>query len=413
MLPNFIDGSYTIHGLLAFNVALYTSLHYLTSHDGIKAGGLILVALLFGASLEMMDHAVFLVPVAIASMLPFCLRKNRKSFATMAAIFLALGVAKGIQAFYFPTMSVSTTIEPSMAIFIQRFTVFMHTVVPFSHSISGEPFSYKTLFFVVVLMSSIGFVLGDWRDRYLLLIAFTLAFSSSILFLTLTKYFSPRYAHIAGFGVNLLLVHSLFIICRRALGHGRKLQLASAFLFASLIVYGGSIRTSNLIERHRGLNETHNGIANELKYHGFPEGAQVVVIDGGRIPTGGWWHYGRGYIKYVTGRPDLNGTIGWQRFFYDPFKPGSEGFIPEYQMSGLDIGKNTFFFELKACYPDKPCTFWQYEYVLRYMDPAWELLKFNQYTGEHTVVLSGEGKESFYEQITTQNILIENILFAQ
>ena len=412
MLPSFIDGSYTIQGMLVFNLSLYAALHYASTSSDFRPKWIVLVAVLYGASLEMMDHSVFLMPVAVFILLAMFYRdRNLRPFLAMAAVFIGLGIAKAIHAFFFPTVGASTTISPSLAIFIQRFSSFGETIFPFSHWINSEAFDYRITVGIFSLIVSWALVIGSMKDRVIILTALLWAFCSSIVFLTISKYYAPRYGHIAGFGVNLALIQSIFLLLKRYLAEKRHFNKVFLGLVAFTIVYSGLVRIENLQKRHESLNEVHEGIVNELKLHGFPLNAQVVMIDGGRIPIGGWWHYARGYIKYVTRRADLDGLVGWENFYYNPFDVDKRGFNEGHQMNGLNIDRATFFFSLKACYPDR-CVFEQHDMVLKFEEEHWTLLKYDLCSGEHKTVVEGVGREGFNKSLIDLGLSTDEILFA-
>jgi hypothetical protein len=113
----------------------------------------------------------------------------------------------------------------------------------------------------------------------------------------------------------------------------------------------------------------------------------------------------------VTRRADLDGLVGWENFYYNPFDVDKRGFNEGHQMNGLNIDRATFFFSLKACYPDR-CVFEQHDMVLKFEEEHWTLLKYDLCSGEHKTLVEGVGREGFNKSLIDLGLSTDEILFA-
>ncbi len=407
-IPSFIDGSYTVQGLLSFTIMLLASFKFL-SLQKFYLWRYILSVFIYAISLEMMDHSVFLLPIAIISyffVVPF--QQNWKKIAALSIGQGVLALLKTLQMLYSPTVSASVPVKPSWDMFVDRLSSLITATLPFSYSIFGKPINSFVLLLIFSLIILIGSYKAKRNDRILICLGLGWAFCSSITFLTVSRFYSSRYAHIPGFGINFSFVMSLWVIFQNL-----KIRFNKNIFFILLIcivIFSGSSRILHLSKIFTPQNNTHDVITSTLSKYNFPENSQIIIINGGRIPTGGWWNYSSGYFKYATRRKDVTGLIGPEKGFYNPYDSKKRGFSPDHQMSGLTLENPAFYFRLDC---KQGCELYQKEYSLQWESDSWKVYKFNLQTGNIEKVYKGSDIEEFNEFLRKNKLTQNDIVFAK
>lgn len=406
-IPSFIDGSYTVQGLLVFILMLHISYKYLR-YDGFSWKYFLAAAALFGASLEMMDHSVFLAPFAVLSFIGVSSwKENKKKIIVLSSIILALALAKSIQIILYPTVSASVPSEPSISLFVDRMLMLGKNTFPFSFYAPGKNVDSKYLWIIFIVLFFISFVKASRSERIILSYAILFVICSSFVFLTISKYYSPRLAHIPGFGINLILIMSIYIITKNVKVF-YKYDL-SFFLCLLVLLFSGYSRLNNVNMLFSSYNKFHNVFTEKLANYDFPPNSQLVILDG-NVTTDGWWIYSSGYIKYALKRKDMSGIIGPQYKNHDPFNQEKRGFSLENKMSGLSFRDPIFIFKFLK-YPQYILE--QREFLLQYVDDSWTIFKLNKMSGQVQILASGTGVNNFYLFLNDIKIAPENVAFAQ
>lgn len=134
---------------------------------------------------------------------------------------------------------------------------------------------------------------------------------------------------------------------------------------------------------------TDEQIRHELAGRRFPKNSQIAILGTVYLRTGGHFQWSTGYIKYVTGRLDVDGILPNELRYYDAFEP-NEGWSRK--MIGLSIDRPLFIYRMNY----REGTFEQQKYALRWAESGsvssyWELLELDQDTGFISVVASGHG----------------------
>lgn len=412
MIPSFIDGSYTIQGLLVFNIALFLSIRFLKNKNSNPYVYTSAIAIIYGLSLEMMDHSIFLVPF---SLVLFVLvsgeERNWRKIVIVSSVYVILAGLKSYQIINFSTVSASTTIDPSWTLFLSRAHSYIGTVLPYSYTLKGNALNPGMILLVYIVIVASALYVADRKERVLIFLGLLWAVCTSITFLTVSKYYSPRYAHISGFGVNLSLVYSVYILIAYGFRNRANVKYIQALLLISLLVYTGSSRMTHMYKFYASKNKAHEAIVLALSKFDFPLSAQVVILNGNRIPTGGWWNYSAGYIKYATGRKDMTGLIGLERFYYDPFVVSNRGYNKDHIMNGLDMNLPVFTFR-QIC-DSEGCRLNQLGFALQWKADSWNLLMFDKVTGVLSRKIEGNGYDYFIKLLSQENIQIDQVAYGK
>lgn len=412
MIPSFIDGSYTIQGLLIYNLAFISAIHFLKHKNSNYLIFISLITILYGASLEMMDHSVFLAPFSIVVF--FLISKNNKEWRKLfivSVVFIVLAGSKAYQIINFPTVSAATPIELSLDIFLARLHQYIYAVLPYAYSLSGNKLSATGI--TVIFILTVGYALysSNTRERIYILLALFWALCASITFLTLSKYYSPRYAHISGFGINFAFVYSIYLILNRLFNSKSGRGYYIAIFLILILINAGVSRVVHLYNLSEPKNRVHHSIVSKLSKINYPENSQIVILNGSRIPTGGWWNYSSGYIKYATGRKDLVGLIGPEKFYYDAFIKENRGYRVVDNMNGLDINAPIYIFRLYC--KMKSCSLTQLQYALQWENNTWSFLKFDVTNGGLTYRVMGNGYVDLVSKLKQYNVTFEDVAFSK
>jgi len=407
-IPYFIDGSYTVQGLLVYVCSLIISLKFIAT----KEFSLVLFigsVLSYLFSIEMMDQSIFLLPFSIIS---FILVSNppekAKRITVLSVICLLIAALKIVQILEHPTSSMSVPIEPSWELFFSRSANFAHTVLPFSYKYNASISESIIICTGFILITSYGLLNSDKKHKALVLLGVIWVFCTIIVFLTVSRYYSPRYTHIPAFGVNFVLVLSIWNIFNKSRLISTKYTLLFILLI-SLTIYSGTKRFLNMNRLILPQNEVHESIIHDLGKYEIPDESQIVIVEGHRIPTGGWWVYSSGFMKLSTGRADVTGIIGIEKGFYDPFGIDKRGFQYEYQMSGLVQDKPILLFRQ---YCAEKCELKQKKYALQWMANSWNLLEFDLTTGKKVSTKSGSSYDEYIEFIKKNDLTDDDIIFS-
>ena len=129
-----------------------------------------------------------------------------------------------------------------------------------------------------------------------------IAMATIIPFFLISPYYSNRYAHLSSFGVNLLVILSLYSIINAVFNRFKK-QIYFV-LFVSIILVSGLSNHIELQKKNKVFNVSHTRISENLIKYNFPKNSQIVIIGGSSAPTGGYWEWSSGYLKFTTKRPD-------------------------------------------------------------------------------------------------------------
>lgn len=407
-IPAFIDGSYTVQGLLVFSLFLHVSIHFL-GRDYFSWSWFVASVLLYGVSLEMMDHSVFLAPFAMAifffSAGPGKVDKRKLWLALMV---LVLALAKSIQILRFPTIPSSIPKKLTFVDMIERLTSFATETLPFSHTLVSGFVDGEILWIIFICIVIVAMICASGAERRLIILSLFWSVLSSVVFLTMSRYYSPRVAHIPGFGINFAIVVSVFVIIRYI--HADRALIAATIVFSLLASYSGVSRIKVMVDKIKQGNKTHYSVVEKLHSINIPDKSQIVILNAWELGTKGLWGYSSGYLKYATGRTDVTGLAGPELNFYDPFQLKMRGYTKINRMKGISLEEPIFLYRVNDNYNR---TLEQMEYMLQWAAASWQLYQLDLYDGSREKIFSGSGHEQLNHFLQKENISRTRVAFAQ
>lgn len=218
--------------------------------------------------------------------------------------------------------------------------------------------------------------------------------SSIIVFITIGDFWS-RYTHISAFGLNAIIIFSIYVILNRGLSGKYKLHI---FIFSVILIFSGVSRYSHLKKKYTASNHTQSIIIRDLNKAKLPLNSQVVIV-GVREPSPGW-PGSSGYLKFALKRNDINGLVGKINAspyynFDNHFNPWERKWGFRNSMTGLSIHRPTFLFLMLK----KQQKLKQLEYALQWKgktkNAPWTILKTDKTTGNISSFISGVGLKEY------------------
>ncbi len=251
--------------------------------------------------------------------------------------------------------------------------------------------------------------------------------STSLVFLTVSKNFSPRYFHITGFGFITLLIISLYAVLSY---FSRQKQKMISVVLLSILCLSGISRYVNHKNISNKVNSTRKIILNNIENINFPENSQIVIIEQFvRADLKSWpndkilriwpngrglrvWPIGKGYFSYITKRPDISGLFGPEVFNHNPFEKVKDDGGWSNVMSGLSPKNPLFIFREN---PDSD-QFIQMEYFLQWIkkenSSVWNLYEADKKTGKIKKLKTGIGMKQYDLMIKKMNLEPSKIVWG-
>jgi hypothetical protein len=226
------------------------------------------------------------------------------------------------------------------------------------------------------------------------------AVSTIIAFLIFSDSFRPRYTHISSFGLNAVVIFSLYIILDRKVLRRVKFL---PFILIGLILFSGVFRFINLRQRFQIPNATRSLITRELNQVTFPLNSQIVLsgLTGSDIGNPLGWNRSSGYLKFILKRDDINGLIGGSNAgnFSPHFNPKRRSKSGYFKMSGLSPNKPLFLF----IFDRGKGKLVQQKYALEWRGQSkyasWTIYKTNKRTGKISPFQRGNGLQEYMKTV--------------
>lgn len=407
LLPSFIDGSYTLYGLLAAIAGLDFALGYLRQIRRFH-WKLVVSLCLFVLAAGIIDQIVFLSAPIILCVLWIRGASLRSCFITIPLLLLALVKLNYVLSNPWET---AKPIELTFDLLNVRIQHAFTWTVPFS--VSGVRQWVESLWvWILVLLgvTTVG-IHGAWRaplrcvplisrfgnpsDRFkqycfLLLLSAVWIVANAAPFLV-SPHYQSRYLHIAAVGTCLFTTLIGFSVFRRIAGNSKLWTVTFAF---TLILASAIPRHQSITNAYLSANRHQSMIRQKLSQYNFPINSQIVVLGPSSIPTGGHWNWSRGFFKYILNRPDIDGIHPYEYNFYDPFEPWKNW---TQKMNGLVLERPTLIFRLDS--PGQP-GLEQIEYGLRWLNSEdinshWSLYHFDPRDGSIEELATGAGMNEY------------------
>jgi len=228
------------------------------------------------------------------------------------------------------------------------------------------------------------------RKRWVLLYLFGILWTLSTFLPFLISYaYNSRHVYVASIGFNLILVLSVVSIVRAVFRRRQAAVVIVCLLMIGTAVIGRSIALSHFFQQP---NRYYSLVSRELNYD-FPEDSQVVLFGPWYFENGHWNVMADGYIKFVTKRPDIDGTVPFENSFCDPFSgKGGYGY-----KNVLDVDRPLFIYRIDPA--DERLI--PVEYALQWIEPAddspWVVYRLDLNTGENILYAEGVGYERYMD----------------
>ncbi len=408
-IPAFVNGTHVSLGLLAWAACLLASFRYLYNQDPKKWPRLLTAALLYLLATQITDQPVFSFPVLLFALWGYH-RLNKKHLFLAASFFLVF-LYKAASIILEPRGS-SSMILPTFTAVVKRMRDYFLSMLPLPEFLRKEG---MILGIIVILIVITGLVLHikNRSEEFRLLKPFahlshkTYTFyiygflfiwlvTHIIAFIAMSpKGFRARYTYYSAYGLNGLLILSLYPLLKNIF-HKKNKLIPVAFIV--ILFISGVSRFIELKTYYGKFNANQAKIIKHLNQFKFPGHSQIVLhlTDGANF--WGIWYQSSGHLKFMLKRDDIDGLIGDKRRkyfnFYNPFNTASRGFGKKAYMRGIDIKRPLFLFV------ETNKKFKQYQYALQWKEkagePEWTIFHFDKQTGKASPVLTGKGIDEYY-----------------
>lgn len=411
LIPAFLNGSYVLLGLLVMMGCFFKSFKYLDREDQSNRKTLFAAGLYLLISTQLMDQAVFFLPVLLFAVLGY--QKLNRKHLFLALSFIPAVSYKLVWVLLSPRKM--TEITPvTGSIILSRLKYYFFSMLPFPDFLKPTN-DFVLIIIIAIIITGLALTLRDpdntfirskpfshlsHRQFTLYIYGFLLIWTlgNIVAFITMSKLQTVRYSYIAAYGLNALLLISLVAIFKR-------IFMAKSFLintaFIILIFQAGLFRTVELKTYYDSLNRNQFHIQKNLSSFNFPRDSQIVMYLTKGANYWGFWSSSSGHLKFILKMNGIDGLIGSKAKhyfdFYNPFDPKSHGYGTSDLMNGLSIDRPLFLFV------EDNGGFRQYEYALQWQgktrDASWTIYQVNRSTGAIVPFTSGRGREEYLLKI--------------
>ncbi len=413
-IPAFVNGTHVSIGLLAVVTCFFASFKYLDTEGPKQWRMLLSAAFIYLTATLVTDQPLFSLPLLVFSILGY--NKLNKKHLFLAASFFLVALHKAAWVLSVPRASTKVT-APTLSNILDRAGEYFSSMLP----VPGFFREFKILtgiIFVLIVITGFILYLTNRNQGFELKKSFahlshkkfifyiygfllTWVISHIIVFITISpRGFRVRYTYIAAYGLNALLVISLYPILKKIFA---KKNLFICLVFSVIILISGISRFVEFKVKSGRLIADQAMIIAKLKEFKLPAGSQIVIYLNYGKNYWGDWRQSSGHLKYILRKKDVNGLIGPKARvyynFYDPFNVKERGFGEKYWLRGLDIARPLYLFV------EKNNKLQQYEYALRWDEKEarnkarWTILKVDKKTGKTITFISGSGWQEYSSTI--------------
>lgn len=413
-IPVGINTSYQIWSLLPFLAFLLTCFRYLESPRNSWIAFL-LAAAFFGMTIISTPVGIFFAPVAFV----FMLSQHRwKKAGWLLGWMILISIWKLLTQM---THSHKETVPFTVESFANRTVEFLANQMPFGTNSMIDAVLVACLI-LAGIASTFTLKPGKISDQppSKEAITFFLAwtFFHIIVFLTITP--NPRmydYGYIANFGSITLASLGTFTAVRIVLhkfqrmcggGHDRILLWGISVI---LILMAGVTRQEVPHTVYEKIEKDAISLREWLQSRNLPEKAQVIILSNDlHFPHEGAIEPNSGYLEYLSGRKDISGLIGKERFPTNVFRRKSNNWNDP--MNGVSLIKPLF------VYRRTKTDFQQMDWLFQTLPPengcneniSWTLFWLDRNSGKSMTFTNGCGIETYRKtwQEITQTMLVGN-----
>ena len=396
LIPAFIDGSYTVTGLLFTFLFIYFSAKFLSSvyTENINLWSAIFT---FCISICLTELVVFtLIPIYL---LLLNLYSRTKKFNRLVIIITCIALVKILQVLFIHDDANNPNISNLNDAF-QRVPIMLAYVFPFFETLKvlyivWAAFLLYFIFILYFLPVAKRQILFNLSLNRLDIVAFTFSITWLIFtifpFIFMSTWMGVRHFYYAGFGFSLIFILTVDLMIKSISSlNQRNSQILALIFFLIIIIATGTERIRNLDLSFGKMNRQHQIIKMQLIKKNLPTNSQIVIIGEDLIRTGGFWRRSSGYFQYTLRRTDVTGILPFEYNFYDPFDT-INGRSYQMRMNGLMINKPLFLFRI-----GNDQKFRQLGYALQWKEESnsiseWILYKLALESGNSQIWIQGRG----------------------
>ena len=416
-IPAFVNGCYTVYGLLYAICILIYCLTFIKS-SRLQVCYIVCPLAIFGAS-QLMTQSIFLFPPFSILIIFSCGKLSRK--LTVLLSFFGTFIFKYIWIKNNPVGVVNKPVELGIDQIAQRLNHFFEYT-----SILKINLSFLYVIIIIITFALISFVFYIKKPtklfpvkrpfpRYsnpvnvIILYAFLISWiiCTSYVFLMQSKYFPSRYLHISSFGVNCLLLLSIFSLFSLLKSKFLFKYLALTFVLFSLVS-----RFCNLKDHFEPTNGQYRFLTSSLRPIEFPKDSQLFIAYH-HYGTAGYWMWGTGYLQFITRRNDITGHFYKEFAYFDGFEK-DHSYSPQKVVRGFDLQKPFFAYRVDT----RKQSLIPVNYMLRWLEnndnSEWILYKITN-DGALFEITNGKGVDDyakFFADSHNKHIVKNDILWG-
>jgi len=404
-VPAFLEGSYTVTGMLAFVITLIVTEQYLNSSRykvipiiAISIGWLLTCDLMNEMGVLLFPAYIYLIYSSDAQLIKKLYLYLITSLITVYRIYIYFHLAG--------TLS-NKPADHSLHVIANRIVKSIDWWLPVSTGTT-------TKFIFVVLMAILVFYIyikskKSMREEKSIVRAYIFYgiwfLSCSFPFWFLSQYFSPRYfyiSYIALTTITFITVYQALILPTRY-----RQQIATISIIIIFSLYGAQryLMNADMFNTWNKLNsEIYSLLSNEI----VNKDTQISLVNI-NTRTGGYYIWSSGYLQYLLKMPGVRGIIGDEYNFYDPFNLEHCGY--RFTMSCLDTSK-----ELIAYKKDMTHHVVRMNYFLQWKDKGkrdsdWSIYKTNN-KNRLSLVATGSGIDNYRNTLSELNLSPDQVLWG-
>jgi hypothetical protein len=322
-IPAFVNGSYSVYGLLFVMIIFLFSLKIINTAK--PKFFYITIPILIFISSQIMTQAIFLFPAFTFYILFIKAKFFRKIYYSLSCVTIIL--FKVIYISRNPYGEINKIHYLEDHIIYERINNFFGYTTIFNTTNSKLIiFTIVSLLLIAVYLylnknsklfqRNLPFPKYSYKINISLIYLFLCLWiiGSCYVFIVHSKYFPARYLYITSFGVNciiLISIYSFFSI----------LNFNSFFkLFTvSIIIFSLFGRATELERKFASENSKFLFLRSKLLNIQLKQDSQILITNH-HHGTGGYWVWGTGYLQYLTNRIDISGHLCKELTFYDAFQ---------------------------------------------------------------------------------------------
>lgn len=406
-IPKFIDGSYPVTGLLFLFLSITSAVFYLNSQ---KYFMLIWVALFYYLTTQ--TFAELSIVVFPALFILFFLWDGY--LINKIVLFCIYLLFIGNQVYHIlilnPQRVAAEPVLHNAGIVVHR----LEKYIQWGWAIDIKNDIAVTLVAIAIItIIIIGYFLSKSCDKngrknhvavayYFYTIFFLLSMAP---FIFLSKYFSTRYFFTSYTALWILIILSVYYILKFVI----KREAAVFLILFLIVIYSGCNRHYNQARENAGYNKCNNVIYDSISSLQEIKPDAQIVVTGKNNGTGEYYVWSSGYLKYCLKRSDIDGLVGNEYQFYNPFDTTHRGYA--YKMEGLDLSRPLYVLQFRNGKPVEASYFLQWE-DRKEISSSWVVYIKDSTSALLTELFAGKGLDEYKDELSDRKILPEQVVWG-